>query len=150
MPETPDDRQALRRLVDAYATAADTRDDNLFISLFTPDATLRIHQNGALLGTFAAPDGLRQATAPLDQYRATMHLVANHAYTLEGDAGTGATYCIASHCRPAGDGFENLQMTLRYDDEYRRGEDGRWRFSVRDLHILWTEVHPASFAPLAF
>jgi hypothetical protein len=150
MSETPDDRQALRRLVDSYATAADTRDDELFISLFTPDATLRIHQNGELLGTFAAPDGLRHATAPLDQYQATMHLVANHTYTLDADDGRGTTYCVASHCRPAGDGFENLQMKLRYDDEYRRGDDERWRFSARDLHILWTEIHPASFAPLAF
>ena len=30
-----EDRVALRALVDTYATAADTRDDDLFLSLFT-------------------------------------------------------------------------------------------------------------------
>jgi hypothetical protein len=144
------DRHRLRSLVDRYATAADTRDDARFVALFTRDAVLRINQSGRVLGTFAAPDGLVRATAPLDQYAATMHLVANHACTLDGDVAQGATYCIANHLRQAGDAAENLAMVIRYDDRYARGADGAWRFTLRDLHILWTETRPASTAPLRF
>ena len=38
------DRERLRALVDAYATACDNRDGETFGSLFTPDATLTIYQ----------------------------------------------------------------------------------------------------------
>ena len=62
MPLSLSDRSDLRGLVDAIT--ADTRDDDAFVALFTPDAVLTIHQNGAALGTFSAPDGLRAATPP--------------------------------------------------------------------------------------
>lgn len=143
----PTDRLELRALVDTYATAADARDDDLFVSLFAPGALLRLRQNGELLGVFAAPDGLRDATATLDRYRATMYLVANQTCTVDGDAATGTTYCFANHVAPVGDGFENLQMVIRYDDAYVRDADGAWRFSLRDLNILWTEAHPVSLEP---
>jgi ketosteroid isomerase-like protein len=144
------DRTLLRDLVDAYALAADRRDDTAFVALFTPDATLTITQDGAPAATFAGADGLRAATAPLDAYRATMHFVGNHVCAVDGDAATGTTYCLANHLRPTGAGVENLRMVIRYDDRYARDGDGRWRFTARDLAILWTEVAPASQAPLGF
>ena len=143
-------RGALRTLVDTYAIAADTRNDDLFVSLFTPEGLLRIYQEGALLGEFAGSAGLCQATAPLDQYHATMHLVANHTCAVTGNDAQGTTYCNANHLRPSGSGFENLKMTIRYDDRYLRDDEHGWRFTVRDLYILWIEVNPASVETLRF
>jgi ketosteroid isomerase-like protein len=151
MDQAHTDRLALRGLAEAYASACDTRDDDAFVALFTPDATLTIDQEGRRLGAFDGPDGLRAATAPLDGYRATMHFVGNHTCAIDGDRATGTTYCLANHLRPAGgDAVENLRMVIRYDDTYARGADGRWRFTARDLTILWTEAVPADVAPLAF
>jgi hypothetical protein len=147
-----DDRTRLRELVDAYALAADRRDDEAFVALFTEHATLTIGQPGAPTATFEGADGLRAATAPLDAYHATMHLVGNHVCEVDDDgaAATGTTYCLANHLAAAGNGVENLRMVIRYEDRYTRGSDGAWRFAARDLAILWTERVPASVAPLGF
>lgn len=144
------DRTLLRDLVDAYASAADRRDDDAFVALFIPEATLTIAQDGAPAATFAGAEGLRAATAPLAAYLATMHFVGNHTCVVDGDVATGTTYCLANHLRPAGAGVENLRMVIRYDDRYARDGESHWRFSARDLTILWTEVAPASVAPLGF
>jgi uncharacterized protein (TIGR02246 family) len=151
MDETLQDRTLLRELAEAYGFAADRRDDEAFAALFTDDAALVIHQEGAQPATFRGIDGLRQATAPLDGYVATMHLVANHRADVRGDEATAVTYCHADHLAPGGDGtVANLHMTIRYDDRCVRGADGAWRFAARDLTILWTERRPATVAPLGF
>jgi hypothetical protein len=134
--DTGDDRTKLRELVEAYASAADRRDDDAFVGLFTDDAKLTIGQEGGTAATFARPDGLRAATSPLDACQATMHFVGNHSCTVDGYTATGTTYCLGNHLRPAGTGVENLRMVIRYDDRYERGDDGRWRFAGRDLAIL--------------
>jgi hypothetical protein len=144
------DREELRRLVDAYATAADTGNDDLLVSLFSADGALTIYQEGVSLGTFAGPDGLRQAAAPLHDYHATMHITANHTCTIEGDTARGVTYCLANHLEAVDGGFENVLRVNRFDDRYVREGDGAWRFSARDVHILWTEIHPASIERLRF
>jgi len=42
---------------------------------------------------------------------------------------------------------EDLLMVIRYRDDYARTAGG-WRFARREVRIQWTEVHPASLAPL--
>ncbi|HWF52857.1 MAG TPA: nuclear transport factor 2 family protein [Solirubrobacteraceae bacterium] len=144
------DRTELRALVDAYASAVDTRDTARFLSLFVPDARLTIHQPGATTPvTFTGHDELPGALEPLSAYRATMHLMANHTCELAADSARGETYCLAHHLRPSGDGWEDLVMVIRYGDRYVRPED-KWRFAARDVRIEWTELRPASVEPLSF
>lgn len=141
-------RQALRVLVDAYATAADQRDEAGFLDLFRPDATLTVVQNDDEILRCTGRDELPSAIAPLAQYVATMHLMANHSVAFGGERARGTVYCLANHVRPAGDGVENLLMAITYSDEYAHGADG-WRFASREVRILWTEVRPASVEGLA-
>lgn len=141
-------RQELRALVDAYATAADSRDEAAFLDLFLPEATLTVIQDDAEILPCEDRDELPSAIAPLDRYVATMHLMANHSVALAGERASGSVYCLANHVRPAGDGVENLLMAITYGDEYAHGPGG-WRFASREVRILWTEVRPASVAPLA-
>jgi uncharacterized protein (TIGR02246 family) len=141
-------RGALRALVDAYATAADRRDEAGFLDLFLPDATLTVVQGDAEILRCTGRDELPSAIAPLAQYVATMHLMANHSVAFEGERARGTVYCLANHVRPAADGVENLLMAINYGDEYVHGTGG-WRFASREVRILWTEVRPASVEPLA-
>jgi hypothetical protein len=52
--------------------------------------------------------------------------------SVEGNAGCGEVYAIAFHIIPDGKGgwVEDL-MTVRYIDNYRKEDDGRWRFAKR-------------------
>ena len=145
------DREELRALVDAYATACDSRDGEAFASLFAPDATMTIYNpfESEPLATLAGAESMAGAIAPLSQYRATLHLMANHTTEVEGESATGDTYCLAHHLRPAGDGVEDLVMMIRYGDRYAKAADG-WRFAHRDVRILWTELRPASADPIPF
>jgi hypothetical protein len=144
--------EELRALVDAYATACDDRDGEAFGSLFAPDATLTIYQpfETEPLVTLEGADAMPNAIAPLSQYRATLHLMANHTTAVDGDKAIGETYCLAHHLRPTDDGgVEDLVMMIRYGDRYARAGE-RWQFSHRDVRILWTEIHPASADPIPF
>ena len=146
------DRERLRALVDAYATACDNRDGGAFASLFAPDATLTIYQpfESEPLVTLEGADAMPGAIAPLSQYRATLHLMANHSADVDGDSASGETYCLAHHLRPTDDGgVEDLVMMIRYGDRYARDGE-RWRFTHRDVRILWTEIHPATADPIPF
>ena len=146
------DREELRALVDAYATACDERDGEAFASLFAPDAALTIYQpfESEPLATLEGAESMPGAIAPLSQYRATLHLMANHTTDVDGDSASGETYCLAHHLRPTADGgVEDLVMMIRYGDRYTKA-GGAWRFAGRDVRILWTEVHPASGDPIPF
>jgi hypothetical protein len=141
-------RVALRALVDAYATAADRRDERGFLDLFLPDANLTVIQGDAELLACHGREELPMAIAPLARYVVTMHLMANHSVAFEGERARGTVYCLANHVREADDGVENLLMAITYGDEYAHGASG-WRFAGREVRILWTEVRPASIAPLS-
>jgi hypothetical protein len=133
----------LRELVDTYAYACDAQDEQLFVDLFVPDATLVVIQGGDAELRCDGRDELSKAIRPLAQYKSTMHLMANHRCEVDGDRARGETYCHAGHLRETAGGVENLSMTILYDDDYVRTAAG-WKFSARQVRVLWTEVRPAS------
>jgi hypothetical protein len=137
------DRLELRRLVDLYAKAVDTRDSEAYVALFLPtgqfvmqrsdgdvvwDGPTQIIQNAV---TFSEP-------AP---FARTFHFVANHLCEITGDTGTGETYCLAHHL--ALDGARMLVTHMIYRDEYARTDDG-WKFARRTTEGLWKEWRPTS------
>ena len=141
--------EELRALVDAYATACDKRDGEAFGSLFASDATLTIYQpfETEPLVTLEGADAMPNAIAPLSQYRATLHLMANHTCEIDGDAASGEVYCLAHHLTDECGGGDNTLMVIRYRDRYTR-QDGAWRFARRDVMRQWTEHHAAERARL--
>jgi hypothetical protein len=137
------DQHDLRELVDTYAYACDARDERLFMDLFLPEATLIVLQRGEVELRCEGQQELSKAIRPLAQYKSTMHLMANHRCEVDGDKASGETYCHAGHLREASGSLENLAMTIVYDDDYVRTAAG-WKFSARQVRVLWTEVRPAS------
>lgn len=145
----PDDRRAIRALVDDYARMADRIDNVGLAALFTPDGVLRICERGnpepVRMRTGRAE--IAEAITGLSRYVVTMHLVANHYVELAGDAATGESYCRASHVRPVEGGpdgaLENYVMNIRYLDRYVRLDEG-WRIAERELQVEWTEVVPVA------
>ena len=100
-PNEAADRLAIRELIEAYAHCADRRDAKGQMSLFTADTHFVVYMN-AKDPTPSMELHSREALAPvfadLNKYEATTHFVGQSTiFTLTGDRGTGATYCLAHH-----------------------------------------------------
>jgi hypothetical protein len=130
--------QELRALVDGYAVAADDGDGDTFASLFAPTATLVVvGADGTERSRYEGQAAIATVPAKLGRYDRTLHLVATHRCSVEGDGGrsaTGVAYCEAHH---VGGGTDKV-LFIRYDDTYERADDG-WRFAARTVRTLWEE-----------
>jgi hypothetical protein len=136
------DRLAIRELVDAYASCADTRDAEGQKALFTDDTHFVVYMAGE--GSEATDDLRgRESLTPvfdaLNAYEVTMHFNGQSTVALDGGRATGETYCLAHHVYPA-DGERKLMIAaLRYQDAFAK-TDGTWRFAERRLYVRWTET----------
>jgi SnoaL-like domain len=137
------DRLAVRELVDAYAHCADRRDAKGQMALFTEDTRFIVHLD-AKAGTPTQELHGRESLAPvfdnLNIYAATTHFNGQSTVELDGDRGTGESYCIAHHVSVADDGSRSLMIaSIRYLDEFVK-RDAAWFFAERRLMVDWTET----------
>jgi ketosteroid isomerase-like protein len=122
---------ALSKVPHIYAQAIDRRDRATLAELFTKDAVFVmpgiVHPYDWIL---SIPEALQA------RYTKTYHAVFNQTINLEGDTASGELYCIAHHMyTDDGQDFSN-DVRLRYQDRYRLGDDGRWRFTYRRVIIV--------------
>ena len=129
---------ALRRLIDKdeirdlallYSRAIDRQDIALLRDLYTADATDT--HGDSYDGDAEGYCRFIACSFPYMLYSG--HHVCNHLIDVDGDEGSGEIYALAYHLIPGtepGEQQEDL-MLVRYIDNYRRCDDGRWRFSKR-------------------
>jgi ketosteroid isomerase-like protein len=121
-----EDREAIRNLVAHYAFVTDDREMDRVADCFTED------------GGFSSREGkigARGRQAIVDQFHERWgvlgpanHIVHQHYIELDPDDPDRATGVVSSHAELVRNG--EVQITaLRYDDQYRRCSDGKWRFS---------------------
>ena len=145
---TPADVDALRRLAATYARAVDRRDAALLATVFDEDAVLELYDPS----TSDAPTGVRRGHAELAaivdliaRFDATFHFVGQALFDADadadGDGATGEVYCLAHHLA----GGDDMVMFIRYDDRYRRADDGRWVITLRRVLVDWRETHQGAF-----
>jgi hypothetical protein len=139
-------REPLFELSRVYARAVDGRDATRFVSVFDPDATLRISATGdasTVVRTIRGHAELTAVPGALDRYERTFHLLGQASYERDGDRANGEVYCVAHHLTVHGDRAEDRIMYIRYADEYRADRAGLWRIVDRLLQVDWTETRPA-------
>src|SRR4051812_37676362 len=141
-PEEAADRLAIRELVDAYAYCADSRDADGQKALFTSDTHFVVYMQGE--GSDPTDDlhGRESLTPVFDNLNTnevTMHFNGQSTVTLDGDRGTGHTYCLAHHVHSQ-DGERKLMVAaLRYRDAFVK-RAGAWLFAERRLYLDWAET----------
>jgi len=131
-----EDEDELRKLAYRYAHMIDRRKWDLIPRVFTGDADLT-GPGFAMSGHEELAGGLPS----IDQFSATLHCVHNHLVHLEGDKGTGETYCVANHIYEKEGVPYKLDMGIRYDDHYLRTAEG-WRIQNRVLNCIWQQDLP--------
>ncbi len=136
---TADPRSAavFRDLAERYAFACDRRDADAFAGVFTTDGVLE-----APRGRFTGHEELRGVIPMMEQlYRKTFHAVLGQQVDAEGDEARSETYCIARHYFEKNGEQRCYEMTIRYQDRFRRdGPD--WLFASRALIVDATHTFP--------
>jgi ketosteroid isomerase-like protein len=139
------DQWEIRQLIERYAAAADRVDGEAAAALFTDDAVL-VHwlepASAEPTGTVRGPVAIAAAINRLAGYRATHHAISSSIAEVDGDRAAGETRCIAHHLRAQEDQLvQDHVLYLCYLDQFTR-VDARWRFTRRELRVLWASVHP--------
>jgi hypothetical protein len=142
--------EELRSLSFRYASGVDRRDLDLFLSAFHPDATLTVRR---ATGRSEPPPPMRghaeigRVIERIGMYQQTFHFLGQSGYALNATGASGEVSCVAHHrWRDADDGELDHVMYIRYADEYRVGDDDRWRISARTVVVDWSETRAVDLA----
>ena len=121
-------KDEIRELAMLYSRGVDRKDGALLRTLYTKDATDT--HGDTFDGSAKDYVDFLERSFPYMPYSG--HHVCNHFISVNGNEGDGEVYAIAYHIIPVGkDGWLEDLMSVRYLDNYRKEEDGRWRFAKR-------------------
>lgn len=138
------DRAAISDVVNAYATAVDTRDWDLFRSLFTERLFLDFRSFHPALYRELSVEELVEMTRMIAAFDATQHLSANHVHRIDGDRATCTSYMHAGHFLKR-DGAEHVCFLYGfYTYELQRGDEG-WKIDRYGLQITAQHGDPRVF-----
>lgn len=129
-----EDRQAIQELAVLYGYIMDERDEDGIRQIFMADATLRSAD-----GVFAAEGIDAIVDTYLGRFKAlgpTNHFTHGHVVRFDEHDPDVARGLLASHAEVDRNGVA-MQVALRYKDEYRRDDDGRWKFSSRLMSYMY-------------
>jgi hypothetical protein len=141
-------KDEIRELAMLYSRGVDRKDGALLRTLYTKDAT-DTHGD-----TFDGPaeDYVQFLERSFPYMRYSGHHICNHLISVNGNAAEGEIYALAYHLIPdqKGGWLEDF-MCVRYIDNYRKEEDGRWCFAKRvvtyDLRSRRPVAAPDGAAP---
>lgn len=147
MKEQVADRLAISEVLDDYARGVDSKDWDLVLSCFAPDAHLDY-------SAFGGPKGGPQEVVDwiasnVANFVMTQHHITNRHITLDGDEAV----CIAELFAPMGmGGSEPGKLTILwtgggYNDRFVRGPDG-WRIGRRVFEKAWMASGPEGTGPM--
>lgn len=142
------DELALRRLAARYAAGADGGDGLAYAGVFLPDASVQVYRVPDVdtpVTVMTGHDELAKVPGILQKrYARTLHLVGQALYEIGDDEATGEVYCLAHHLTAGRHGGTSYVMHMRYEDDYRRDEQGYWKIARRVAFIDWTETRAAN------
>jgi hypothetical protein len=139
------DRAAISDLVNAYATAVDTRDWGLFRTLFTDRVFIDMRSLDPTRYKEISAAELLDLAKPLANFDATQHLSSNHRHAIDGDQATCVAYMHASHFLKRDGGDFYCVLTGYYTYSLVRTAAG-WKISKYALQVTGQHGDPRVFA----
>ena len=127
-------REAIRELSTAYGEANDQHDIPRLVALFTDDVVF-----GTTSGAMEARGREALEAMYIETFKTRgpsfhwTHDVVVHIDPNDADRAEGTVYSHAETSPPGGVSV----AAMRYDDTYRRGGDGVWRFATRAINFLY-------------
>ena len=136
------DRIEIDDLLTRYATAVDTRDWDLYKSVFTADAVIDYTSSGGIRGELAeVTEWLSDA---LSGFSMSQHMVTNRDIRVAGDAATSRSYFYNPMGRTKRDGTLALMFVGGYYRDRLRRTDAGWRIVERIQDTAWLSTSPGT------
>jgi len=128
-------RSAIIDLLATYARAVDTKDWDLYRSVFTPDAVIDYTSSGGIRGT---PErAVQWLSDVLSPFTMTQHLVTNHHIVVDGEEAT----CRSDYFNPMGMPDDGGRLKVFFVGGLYRdrlvGTSAGWQISERIEEMLW-------------
>lgn len=142
------DRDQIREVRYRFGWALDTRDWELFASLFTDEVDIDLPAFGAPAGTLARAalvDLFRQPFRRPRTEMGTQQLYGNIVVDLDGDTATARSYLLGHHRVAGMDGGEDVALRAVYVDRLVRTDDG-WKIRGTAIEVRSIVGNPAIFA----
>lgn len=131
------DRAEIAETVYLYATGIDTRDFELFRSIFTDEVGLDFGSfSGGPVEVLTLDQWIGRLRRVFPGFDATQHSLSNPRITVDGDRATCIVYMQAEHFLANDDGDGSYAVGGYYTDELVRTPGG-WRISKVALTVLW-------------
>jgi 3-phenylpropionate/cinnamic acid dioxygenase small subunit len=139
------DRIEIDDLLTRYATAVDTRDWELYRTVFTADAVIDYTSSGGIRG--GLPEVITWLSESLAMFSMSQHLVTNRDIRVTGDTATSHSALYNAMGRTKRDGSLDLMFVGGgYRDKLRRTDLG-WRVTERIQETAWFSSSPGAPGP---
>lgn len=138
------DRAAISDVVHGYATAVDTRDWELFSSLFTSSVFIDFRPFHPNLYRQLTREELVTITKGLAGFDATQHLSTNHRHTIDGMSATCVSYMHAGHFLKR-EGVEHACFLYGYYTYHLNRTGADWKIDRYALAITAQYGEPRVF-----
>ena len=134
---TFEDFQAITRKVYEYAYGIDTRDFELYRSIFTDQIAMNFHSyNGQPELSLPADEWVANCRALFLGLDATQHSMSNPLVEVVGDHARCRMYMQAEHFLVTDQGSNDYAIGGYYDDRLLRTEEG-WKIEAVTLQVNW-------------
>ncbi len=142
------DRQVITEVRYQYGWALDTRDWELFASLFTDEVDVDLPAFDLPTGTMPRARLVKAFQGPFRRPReemGTQQLYSNIVVDLNGDSAS-CRSCLLGHHHVAGmEGGEDVELRAVYIDQFARTSDG-WKIRGTAIQVQSIVGNPAIFA----
>lgn len=142
------DREQIKEVRHQFAWALDTRDWDLFASLFTEVVDVDLVALGAPVGSMPRArlvDLFQRAFRRPRKEMGTQQLYGNFVIDLTGDTATARSYLLGHHHVAGLEGGDTVELRAVYVDRLVRTADG-WKISSTAIEVLSMVGNAAIFA----
>lgn len=142
MRSSPEERVAILETVYQYAQGIDTRDWNLYRSIFTDKIEVDFTSyDGQTVGRLKADDWVEMLKPLFSGLAATQHIMTNPIVTFDDQGAACRIYMQAEHFMDANDGGTSYSIGGYYTDRLVF-QNNRWLISGVTLTVLWRRGDP--------
>lgn len=138
-------RAEISDVVLRYATAIDTRDWDLYRSVFADEVDFDFSSFRGTPARMKADEWVARVRRTQTGFDATTHYSSNHVIDVTGDAAICTSYMVAHHELKAAPGGTSYTIGGHYVNRLRR-MDGPWKIHACTLNVAWLEGNFHIFA----